>query len=458
MPQRRWIQASPKGMASSSRSPRSARVTRLMRSRVACRRRASRHSFPRQARVVLACSASASASTQTEARPRPSPDGLKRKNSSSPGSRADLSPPCSFRRAARSQFSALRSSRVCLGCAGPIAVCVEWLARTARAAAWAPARRAFGLGLVTGLGATSSALCTGRQRAGGFGGVPVPLAVLAMLLLALYLALFPAFTALIMARLMPAPGGGRCSGAGAWVATEYLRGYLFGGFPWVPLGNSQVTVLPVAQLASVVAYTASPRSWHSSMRARVSCCDRVATSRLVRRSGCAAVVIVAAVGRHGGLPTARCAREGRPSASVSSRATSRRKTNGTRPEARRIFTTYIAMTRDAVRRGAEFVIWPESSTPFMFEEDEAGEAIVRDLAREVRVPILLRQRSDRSRGSAIRHVQRGVPAYTGRADGRRLPQDSPRPVWRVHPVQGLAVLRLAARRAPGGLRARGRRW
>ena len=34
---------------------------------------------------------------------------------------------------------------------------------------------------------------------------------------------------------------------------EYLRGgAIFGGFPWVPLGNSQVTLLPIAQLASVV--------------------------------------------------------------------------------------------------------------------------------------------------------------------------------------------------------------
>ena len=33
---------------------------------------------------------------------------------------------------------------------------------------------------------------------------------------------------------------------------EYLRGMLIGGFPWIPLGNTMVTFLPIAQLASVV--------------------------------------------------------------------------------------------------------------------------------------------------------------------------------------------------------------
>ena len=33
---------------------------------------------------------------------------------------------------------------------------------------------------------------------------------------------------------------------------EYLRGILIGGFPWIPLGNTMVTFLPIAQLASVV--------------------------------------------------------------------------------------------------------------------------------------------------------------------------------------------------------------
>ena len=37
-----------------------------------------------------------------------------------------------------------------------------------------------------------------------------------------------------------------------WVATELGRTYLFTGFPWVLLGYSQTSVLPVAQFASVL--------------------------------------------------------------------------------------------------------------------------------------------------------------------------------------------------------------
>ena len=44
--------------------------------------------------------------------------------------------------------------------------------------------------------------------------------------------------------------GGLCLAPAAWVAMEYLRGIIFGGFPWIPLGNTMVTLLPIAQLAS----------------------------------------------------------------------------------------------------------------------------------------------------------------------------------------------------------------
>jgi len=54
-----------------------------------------------------------------------------------------------------------------------------------------------------------------------------------------------------------------------------------------------------------------------------------------------------------------------------------------------IFQDYLRMTRQAIREGAEFVIWPESSTPFRFEDDLLAAAQIRTLAQQARAPILL---------------------------------------------------------------------
>jgi apolipoprotein N-acyltransferase len=104
----------------------------------------------------------------------------------------------------------------------------------------------------------------------------------------------------------------------------------------------------------------------------------------------AAMLVVAATGTWGALRIAdgTLTREGAPIRIGLIQGNIAQEDKWNPAEARRIFTTYIAMTRDAVRRGAEFVIWPESSTPFMFEEDPVGGEMLRSLAREVGVPIL----------------------------------------------------------------------
>jgi len=56
---------------------------------------------------------------------------------------------------------------------------------------------------------------------------------------------------------------------------------------------------------------------------------------------------------------------------------------------RSIFGDYLRMTRQAVREGAEFVVWPESSTPFYFEDEQGAADQLRLLARQARVPILI---------------------------------------------------------------------
>jgi len=251
-----------------------------------------------------------------------------------------------------------------------------------------PPRRAFLLGLTTGTLSFIGTIYWTSTVVRQFGGVPLPLSVLAMLLLALYLGLFPAVAALITARFVARGGpAGLLLFAAPWVATEFFRGYLFGGFPWVPLGNSQVTVLPIAQLASALGVYGV-----SALVAFVNA--SIAYALLTSGSGrvkalVTAVVVVFGTGAWGAWRIADGAitRQGTPLRVGLVQGNIAQEDKWDPSQARRIFTTHIAMTREAVAKGAEYVIWPESSTPFMFEEDSGGAAALRSLAREVGVPI-----------------------------------------------------------------------
>ena len=254
-----------------------------------------------------------------------------------------------------------------------------------------PLRRAFWLGLVTGLVYFAGTIYWTSSVLAVFGGMPMVLAVFAMLLLAAYLAIYPAITAVVLARLIAR--GGRSAlffAPAAWIATEYLRGYLFGGFPWVPLGNSQVTVLPVAQLASVVGVYGL-----SALVAFVNASIAFAllsTGRTRWTAIAATAVVLIGLASWGSWRVANgsLTREGTPIrvGLIQGNVAQADKMAPTPQSTRRIFTTYLAMTRDAVRRGAEYIMWPESSTPFTFGHDPAGDAALRELAREVGVPIL----------------------------------------------------------------------
>ncbi len=252
-----------------------------------------------------------------------------------------------------------------------------------------PPLRAFTLGLTSGVVYFAGTLYWTGTVIRTFGGVAWPVAMLAVLLLASYLALYPAITALITSRLINRMGiGGLLFAPAAWVSTEFARGQLFSGFPWVPLGSSQVEVLPVVQLASV--FGVYGISW---LVASINMLSVYALLTAGRRRYIAIGTAVIALVTTGVWGTLRIAdstltREGTP-IRVGVVQPNIAQTDKWNPgEARRIFTTHVAMTRDLVRRGAEYVLWPESATPFLFEEDPEGQAAVRALAREVRVPIL----------------------------------------------------------------------
>ena len=86
-----------------------------------------------------------------------------------------------------------------------------------------------------------------------YGGMAMPLGLLATLLFCAFIALFPAVGLWLGARLA-APGWVRLTLAlpAAWALLEWTRGWLLGGFPWLALGYSQAPDSPLAGYAPLL--------------------------------------------------------------------------------------------------------------------------------------------------------------------------------------------------------------
>jgi apolipoprotein N-acyltransferase len=75
-----------------------------------------------------------------------------------------------------------------------------------------------------------------------FGGVPLPVSVLLMALLCAYLALFPALAGWLWFRLRRYTSGYSLFLLPViWLVTEFLRGWLFTGFPWLSIGYAHTS-------------------------------------------------------------------------------------------------------------------------------------------------------------------------------------------------------------------------
>ena len=103
-----------------------------------------------------------------------------------------------------------------------------------------PPLRAFTLGQIAGFVYFVGTVYWTGDVVRTFGGLAAPVALLAMALLAAYLALFPALAAVITSRLMNRAGvAALWLWPGVWVSTEFFRGYLFGGFPGYRSGTAR---------------------------------------------------------------------------------------------------------------------------------------------------------------------------------------------------------------------------
>ena len=252
-----------------------------------------------------------------------------------------------------------------------------------------PHARAFFLGLSTGAVYFAGTLYWLVETMTTFGGLPTALAVIAAALLVAYLALFPAAFAVIVRRLVEAVGPlGLLFAVPAWLTGELGRQYVWDGFPWALLGYSQVTWLPIAQTASLVGVYGL-----SALLALASSAAAIAIVGGRRRWAPAAVTIAIVAGctlwgshrmaagalTSGGAPVRVAVLQGNVEQD--------QKWDPALVD--QISNRYFDMSRQAIDAGATFVLWPESSAPFLLDRDILRGAEVRRIARDGHVTMLV---------------------------------------------------------------------
>ena len=254
-------------------------------------------------------------------------------------------------------------------------------------------RRAFALGFVAGAIYFTGTLYWITRVMAMYGDMAFWVAVLINAALIAYQSLFPAIFALVVRRIVVAHGPRALMAAPlVWVATELGRTHIFTGFPWVLLGYSQTSVLPIAQFASLFGVYGVSMLVASVSAAAAAYATGPAEAGHYRRSRPLLLVFVAvmavAVWGSRRAATAEWTHSGEAIRVGLIQGNIDQDEKIQTGRAAGIFQDYLGMSRQAIREGAGFVVWPESSTPFRFEDDLLAAARIRTLAQQARVPIL----------------------------------------------------------------------
>lgn len=251
------------------------------------------------------------------------------------------------------------------------------------------ARRGFALGACAGIVHFGGTVYWTGAVVETFGGLPGVVALACALALAAYMAAYMAMaTAVLGAAVARVGTRGLLLAPALWVATEFARGHVLGGFPWIPLGSSVATLVPIAQLASLVGvYGVSCYLVAYSTLVAVALTGGSRTR--VRAGACAALVLMAASGWGAWrVADGRLVREGTPAAVGLVQANIAQTDKWDPRMAGEIARRYEVLTRRAVAEGAAVVLWPESSTPYLFNDDPRQADAVRTLVRDTATPLL----------------------------------------------------------------------
>lgn len=261
-------------------------------------------------------------------------------------------------------------------------------------------RRAFWLGWLAGTTAYLAILSWVVIVMQTYGHVPAVLSWGLLCLLAAYVGLYVGLFALgwrwLAARW---PHASWLLAPALWVALEWLRGQLLSGFPWALFGYSQYRQLELIQLAEftsvygvsfllVLVNVGFTYLLLTTMR-DPSSPERPARPLPRYAPLVAGIVLVAGAVGYGHWRTADIEASLEPELRVGLIQGNIDQAVKWDPAMRReTLERYERLTRQAAAEGAELIVWPEASAPFIFEEEPDYQRAIRALAAGIKRPLL----------------------------------------------------------------------
>ncbi len=283
----------------------------------------------------------------------------------------------------------------------------------------ADARQAFFLGLTCGLAHFLTLVYWVIHSMHNYGGLPWAVAFLVLVLLAAYLAVYPALFAACLVRIAGSPGRVLWLAPVIWVAMEYLRSRVLTGFPWELTGYSQyrfTSLIQAADLAGVYGvsalvvfantvlamgllhWTAVP--WQKEIPgARQTVAGLVSLALLFGGFLAYGAWRLAATGR---------AMENAPAVVVA--VVQGNVDQAVKWDPRfQVLTTvkYRDLSLVASRSHPDLIVWPETATPFFFGENSALTRLVTNTVTETGAAYLI--------GSPARKKEKGHQVLFNRA-------------------------------------------
>ena len=228
------------------------------------------------------------------------------------------------------------------------------------------------------------------------------------LLLALYLALYPAAWCWFLGKVLVPPGESRrfsdswrnlaygVAAASCWAILEWVRGWLFGGFGWNGLGVALHRDLPTIQIAEITGVAGL--SW---LVAFVNVMAVIVVRRIIGELGpvflkrirwefSITITVVVAVFAHGVralMAAPRTASKNVRIAAIQPNIPQQEKFDKSFEDD--VFKQLERLTVPLAAFEPDLVLWPESATPRGIFADQTNFDFVQRIASEIRAPLLL---------------------------------------------------------------------